>query len=161
MKLIAFDPASNSCGYAIFDSEINCTEYGVVKTTISEIMQLIESVGDEFSIAVETQYMSFNAKSFAMLVKVRAIIETLAFLKGCKAIYEIPANSWQSIILKTDNKIKRKDRKLLSKVSASEFLNKEIKNDNIADAINIGRFILSVNNPNKFILKGGCLWATK
>jgi len=145
MILLSIDPSTKKSGFAVFkNSEL--VKFGTVVSDIATIAELMaDDLFDErFFLAIEQQYSSFNTKSFMKLVEVRTVFETVATLNNALGIYTIPANSWQSYILGTNNRIKRKERKALSLERTHDIFGFEISNDNIADAILIGYYTIEM-----------------
>lgn len=137
MILIACDPASKKCAFAEFRN----FEFEKVYKCETDLNTLNGSLPSEnFMLAIETQYSSFNAKTLVKLVEARMKVEIMASLSGCKGIYHIAPATWQKMLSR--KKMMRNERKELAKQLASKVAGEEIKDSDIADAICLGLYVL-------------------
>lgn len=149
MYLISCDPDTKHIAFAFFKKG-KFEGYKKIKTSIIEAIEVFDT-HQPFILAIETQYSRFNINTLIKLVEVRAMVETIARITpDAQGIYRIPASTWQKEILKIPPKTKRNERKRISRESASEFIGEDLKDTDIADAINIGRYVL--NNFRKLEL---------
>ena len=91
-------------------------------------------------LAIETQWYQRNVNTLILLVTARVEMETIFRLNGWE-IYRVHPQRWQTYIIKNMGKMRRISRKKKS----IEYVNKHIgvtKDDNVADAINIGIYTL-------------------
>jgi len=141
MYLISCDPDTKHIAFAIFKKG----EYQKsikVENSILDVMDVFDDY-DPFILAIETQYSKFNIKTLIQLVEVRAMVETIATISTyAKGIYRVPASAWQKDILKIPPRTKREERKRISLEEARKFINDNLNDKDIADAINIGRYVL-------------------
>ena len=92
---------------------------------------------------VEDTYLWKNIKTLKVLERYGAIFPVLATAKFPELeVFRVTPQGWQSKILGSSKKMDRKERKRLSIIVASDVAGREIKDDNEADAINIGRFFI-------------------
>ena len=149
MYLISCDPDTKHIAFAIFKKgKFETTKK--IKTNLLDTIEVFDKY-KPFILAIETQYSRFNVKTLIQLVEVRAMVETIArMMPEAQGIYRVPASTWQKEILQIPPKTKRAERKRISRESASDFIGKELKDNDIADAINIGRYVL--NNFRKLEL---------
>lgn len=140
MILYAVDPATKKSGVAIFKDGKFKSAFKM-QTDIVEFSKMIEK--DDFLLAVETQFQSFNQKTFADLLTVRVVIEMVATFSGkCKGIYRVQPSRWQMAVT-AGRKMLRSEIKEKSKVLASRLAGKTIDDSDIADAIVIGYYVIS------------------
>lgn len=138
--LIACDPDTHYLSFAIFkDGEYKTSIK--TKTDIKEVIKIFDKY-QPFILAIETQYSRFNIKTLIQLVEVRSMVETIARLDKTLGIYRIGASTWQKAVLDIPPKTKREQRKKISVESASKYIKGELTDNDIADAINIGRYVL-------------------
>ena len=139
--LIAIDPDTHHIAYSIFKGgefkEIIKTE-----TDIKDVVKVFSKY-NPFILAIETQYSKFNIKTLIQLVEVRAMIETIARLDGTLGIYRVPASTWQKSVLDIPPKTKRPERKEVSLKEANKFTGLKLTDNDLSDAINIGRYVLN------------------
>lgn len=138
--LIACDPDTHNLSFAIFKDG---RYYSAIKTetSIKEAVKIFDKY-QPFILAIETQYSRFNIKTLIQLVEVRSMVETIARLDKTLGIYKIGASTWQKEVLNVPPKTKRDDRKKMSVESASKYIDNTLMDNDIADAINIGRYVL-------------------
>lgn len=140
MILYAVDPATKKSGVAVFQDGKFKTAFKV-QTDIKEFTKLFSY--DDFLLAIETQFQSFNQKTFADLLTVRVAIEMVATFSGkCKGIYRVQPSRWQMAVTE-GRKMLRPEIKEKSKAIASKVAGKTISDSDIADAIMIGKFVIS------------------
>lgn len=152
MKVLSIDPAKKT-GFAIFDTKknqlIDCGTWTIHKEkfTPSEVISRLNDIndGEIFSqtdlVLIEGQGGQLNSHNNGIIKG--AILKEI----NCTQIEVFHPRTWQSFIKKELIELysrgenlpifegKDTETKLISKIFASWFIKKEIKDDNIADAI--------------------------
>lgn len=97
---------------------------------------------EDIIIGVEGQFVNLNPNMTIQLVEIRSILQGMIFAiyPKIKQLTILP-RQWQAKILKV-SRMKSKEIKEVSKKEASKFLGEKIDNDDIADSINILRYVL-------------------
>jgi len=147
MQLISCDPASKKSAFAIFYKG-KLIDTDKLKMTINDLKEYLSQFNN-FGLAIETQYGSENTKTLIKLVEARMKIEMLALHAGCEYIYNINPATWQKCLSR--KKMLRDERKRLSLELASDIAGREIKDNDIADAICLGKYVL--NNYEDLAIK--------
>ena len=149
MYLVACDPGSKFCAFAVFkDSKF--TSYCKVKSDFKNIRKFFSSYKENFKFCIEDQYLNLNARTLIKLVTVRTMVLTLAKVEGAVETEVIPPQRWQTVILGVKIKSKREQRKRLSLLLAEKIAGRKIGDSDIADAICIGEYVNRTEKFNSF-----------
>ena len=144
--LIACDPGTKYCAFSVYKKGklVGCYK---VKATFHHINAFFNELNtNDFEMVIEDQYLHLNVNTLKKLVRVRSIVETLAMVfNGGKECYVVSPQSWQTIELGVHIKSKRDQRKRVSCMVASAIAKKEIKDNDIADAVCIGDYVIRKN----------------
>lgn len=170
MKILALDQA-RACGWAVFDYEtkelIDCghftfgnlayTYYQTVSGIVHTVDELIKKYGVEAVFAEDIQLRQ-NVISFKRLAWIQGAL--IGYLEPNEFLYDfVPPTKWQSFCRargRTSKEIKdkvteisespKKTTKILSLQYVKDKFDIETTNDNLADAVCIGDYV--VNNVN-------------
>jgi len=156
--ILACDPSTRYCAFALFGKNGKLASFFKVKSSFEDLEQFFKEMAGKYSVfAVEDQYLNLNVKTLKKLVEIRTTLTTLAKVYGKAECLVIPPQKWQTTILGY-HKARRKQRKYLSCIVATEIAGNPIKDDNIADAICIGEYIkrLYVSKKHAKIDKTPC-----
>ena len=150
MTFISIDPSLSDSGYAVWENG-EVIEYGHIEALLSDVRFVYQIFLDnEIDVAViETQFIQPGRVQGGMqTIQARATWEALARLEGL-SIVEVPPSTWQSFcgLSKGLRGIKAPARRKRIKdgsIALAERAGIVTDNDNIADAVNIGRYYLYV-----------------
>ena len=138
--LISCDPGTKYTAFAVFKDR-KLIEYTKLRPTLSNVQAFFEQY-ESFEFAIEDQYLNLNVKTLIKLVTIRTMITTIARITNATNCIVISPSKWQSLILGVHIRAKRDQRKRLSCMVASSIAKETIKDDNIADAICIGEYVI-------------------
>jgi len=146
--IIAIDPSKKTPAVAIFDKgkfkkafKLSRSKKGYYDS-LYDLMNYAKE--HDAQIIIEDQYKGINFNSITSLIECRAEIQAIAALVGVP-IEIIHPKTWQTKALHIRGKrMCRNDLKKLSKIRASELIGKEIKDHDLADAINMADVWLNV-----------------
>lgn len=139
MILIACDPATKECAFAVFRKG-KLLRMDKLQMKRRDILAYFRQFKN-FGLAIELQYSYLNTKTLIKLVEARRTVEMLALQAGCKYIYNIQPSVWQKSL--SNRKMLRDEIKKLSMEKASKIAKVKITDSDIADAVCIGEFVLN------------------
>ena len=140
MYLVACDPGTKYCAFAIFEEKHLKKTYKI-KSSFIKLKEFFSQIEDDYIFAVEDQYLNLNVKTLKMLVEVRTTVLTLAKVYNAANCLVIAPQKWQKTILGVNIRAKREQRKRVSCMVASDIAKEKIADDDIADAICIGGYV--------------------
>jgi Holliday junction resolvasome RuvABC endonuclease subunit len=138
---ISIDPSSHT-GIALWNGNklIDAFEFNY---NFDEFLKFFKYIQGIKRLAIETQYYHTNAKVLMRLVEIRTEITTmLRLLNPGMEVIDVKPSEWQTI-LGGGGEVKRRERKKTSKLFASALINRQVKSDNVSDAICLGWYVLT------------------
>ncbi len=141
-EVIACDPGTKYCAFAIYKRG-KLTKYSKIKPTLPNLQDFFKSyLNNNFTFVVEDQYLNLNVHTLIKLVSIRSMLITLARIYNCSKCITVSPQRWQTVILGIHIKAKREQRKRVSCLVASQIAKQEIKDNDVADAICIGEYVI-------------------
>lgn len=139
MYLLSIDPATVS-GFALFRDGVLVRSGTVRISSYHDIERFYKEMrlGD-FLLATESFYVHRNPRTFLVLSKILFSFELLA--DKCQGYYHVSPFAWQRWA-GIEPKMVRNERKKKSVACVYERLGINVSNDNEADAVNIGLYVL-------------------
>jgi crossover junction endodeoxyribonuclease RuvC len=149
MRVLAIDPGTISCGYAVLDArdtKMSVVTAGVItnknthampyriKKTYDSLHEIIKLHGDITHIAIETPFYGRNLQTFLKLGYIRGIVYLVAQESVCGVIHFSPAEVKQIIAGKGNAK---KDEVAMAVRLLFPEIGRNVKDD-ITDAIAVG-----------------------
>lgn len=141
--ILSCDPSTKNCAFALYGKDGRLRSFCKIETSLDILIEFFKTMRNKYTIfAVEDQYLNLNVRTLKSLVEVRSMLITLAkvYSKNPMECVVVPPQKWQSVILGTI-KAKRKQRKKISCMVASDIAGENITDNDIADAICIGDYI--------------------
>ncbi|MGB9755825.1 MAG: crossover junction endodeoxyribonuclease RuvC [Desulfurella sp.] len=141
---IGCDPSTKHVAFAIYKNK-TFQEFLKIPADFNEISKFFFDFRHKnYTLAIETQYLYLNIATLIKLVEVRTLITTLANVNNCKKIITVTPQQWQSMILGTNQKQKREQRKKVSLLVASKITKQNLTDNDIADAVCIANFLITM-----------------
>lgn len=159
MRLLALDPSSINTGYALYTDE-DLTEYGNInlikrapdnsKTMVKKLWELLDKIRPDYIVFEKGLLLYRGYKTADTLNRVFYAIETWAINNDTEYSVYIPT-SWRKELKdeKLNNKAKTPEIKKWDIDKCNEIFKLQITDDNIADAILIGKsHLIKMQNDN-------------
>lgn len=131
MTIVGIDPSTKMPAWCRVNGKGEI-RYG--KSTLEPLEQWIDLFRGADLVVIEGQYLGINTRSLISLSYAVGEIMACAKLAGVEEIEIIPPGMWQEAMLRA-RRIKRQERKSLSKKVASALIGESIEDSDIADAI--------------------------
>jgi len=139
--ILACDPGTKFCAFALYRDRKLIATYKI-KSTFDKLREFFSSLKvKNYVFIIEDQYLSLNVRTLKLLVEVRTTVLTLARIYNASKCLVIPPQKWQRAMLGVSIKSKREQRKAVSCLVASSIAKRQIKDNDIADAICIGDYV--------------------
>ena len=140
--VLACDPGTKMCAFALYKNGKLSATYKV-KSTFNKLKDFFLSLNlSDYIFVIEDQYLNLNVKTLKSLVEIRTTVLTLARVYNASKCLVIPPQKWQTVMLGVNIKAKREQRKAVSCMVASSIAKQEIKDNDIADAVCIGDYVI-------------------
>lgn len=153
--ILSLDVSTTSTGYAIYvDGKLE--QYGAIKSKsknwiervnyMANTLQAIHATYGITHIIIEDTYVSKNVNTVKKLCMAQGII--IRAVHTAKVIQVYPV-SWKSYFNLVEGKNKRKVQKATSITKANSLFNLELKDDDVADALLLGYYVINKNEVLK------------